>query len=65
MIGSIDASDRPNGWYLVPGEVGGVHIGVHIDESVVENGSVDIVKQQSLARCGYYGLHLGAEHSFA
>ena len=49
MISPIDASGRPNGWYLVPGEVDRVHI----DESAVENGSVDMVRQQSLARCGY------------
>jgi len=28
-------------------------VGVHIDESAVENGKVDIDKLQSLARCGY------------
>jgi flavin reductase (DIM6/NTAB) family NADH-FMN oxidoreductase RutF len=28
-------------------------VGVHIDEGVIENGLVDIVKMQTLARCGY------------
>ena len=27
--------------------------GVHIDERMIENGLVDIVKLQTLARCGY------------
>ena len=42
-------SGKPSNWYLVLGEV----VGVHIEESVIENGMVDIVKMQSLARCGY------------
>jgi flavin reductase (DIM6/NTAB) family NADH-FMN oxidoreductase RutF len=42
-------SGKPTDWFLVLGEV----LGVHIDESVVENGKVDVVKLQSLARCGY------------
>ena len=42
-------SGEPTDWYLVLGEV----VGVHIDDSVIENGRVDVVKLQSLARCGY------------
>ena len=36
-------------WYLVLGEV----VGVHIDDRMIEDGMVDIVKMQTLARCGY------------
>ncbi len=42
-------SRKPTKWHLVLGEV----VGVHIEESVIENGLVDIVRMQSLARCGY------------
>ena len=42
-------SGKPAQWYLVLGEV----VGVHIDEQMIENGLVDIVKMQTLARCGY------------
>lgn len=42
-------SGKPTDWYLVLGEV----VGVHIEDSFIENGVVDIVKMQSLARCGY------------
>ena len=42
-------SGKQTGWYLVLGEV----VGVHIEESIIENGVVDIVKMQPLARCGY------------
>jgi flavin reductase (DIM6/NTAB) family NADH-FMN oxidoreductase RutF len=42
-------SGKATGWHLVLGEV----LGVYIDESVIENGRVDIVKMQTLARCGY------------
>ncbi len=42
-------SGKPAQWYLVLGEV----VGVHIDERMIENGIVDIVKMQTLARCGY------------
>ncbi len=42
-------SGKPAQWYLVLGEV----VGVHIDERVIENGMVNIVKMQTLARCGY------------
>lgn len=48
-IGLKGLSAQPTGWYLVLGEV----VGVHIDDSVIDNGTVDIVKMQSLARCGY------------
>ena len=40
---------KPAGWYLVLGEV----VGVHIDESILDNGMLDIVKAGTLARCGY------------
>ena len=36
-------------WYLVLGEV----VGVHIDDRMIEDGMVDIVKMQTPARCGY------------
>ena len=42
-------SGKHTNWYLVLGEV----VGVHIDERMIENGLVDIVKMQTLARCGY------------
>ncbi len=42
-------SGKPTDWHLVLGEV----VGVHIDDSVIVDGMVDIVKMQSLARCGY------------
>ena len=42
-------SGKPSDWYLVLGEV----VGVHIDDAVIVDGVVDIVKMQSLARCGY------------
>jgi len=43
-------SGTPANWYLVLGEV----VGVHIDDSVIDDkGIVNIVKMQSLARCGY------------
>jgi flavin reductase (DIM6/NTAB) family NADH-FMN oxidoreductase RutF len=42
-------SGKPTQWYLVLGEV----VGVHIDDRMIENGLVDIVKMQTLARCGY------------
>lgn len=42
-------SGKPTQWYLVLGEV----VGVHIDESMIEHGMVNIVKMQTLARCGY------------
>jgi len=38
----------PTDWYLVLDAV----VGVHIDDSEIENGNVDIVEPQSLARCG-------------
>jgi len=28
-------------------------VGVHIDDRMIEDGMVDIVKMQTLARCGY------------
>jgi flavin reductase (DIM6/NTAB) family NADH-FMN oxidoreductase RutF len=42
-------SGKPTQWYLVLGEV----VGVHIDERMIEDGKVNIVKMQTLARCGY------------
>ena len=43
-------SGKPANWYLVLGEV----IGVHIDDSVINGkGILDIERMQSLARCGY------------
>jgi flavin reductase (DIM6/NTAB) family NADH-FMN oxidoreductase RutF len=42
-------SGQASQWYLVLGEV----VGVHIDDRMIEDGMVDIVKMQTLARCGY------------
>ena len=42
-------SGKRSDWYLVLGEV----VGVHIEDAVIVDGVVDIVKMQSLARCGY------------
>lgn len=43
-------SGKLTDWFVVLGNVAGVYI---IDESVVENGWVEIVNIQSLACCGY------------
>jgi flavin reductase (DIM6/NTAB) family NADH-FMN oxidoreductase RutF len=42
-------SGKPGQWYLVLGEV----VGVHIDDRMIDDGMVNIVKMQTLARCGY------------
>ena len=42
-------SGKPTQWYLVLGEV----VGVHIDDRMIDDGMVNIVKMQTLARCGY------------
>jgi flavin reductase (DIM6/NTAB) family NADH-FMN oxidoreductase RutF len=42
-------SGKPGQWYLVLGEV----VGVHIDDQMIDDGMVNIVKMQTLARCGY------------
>jgi flavin reductase (DIM6/NTAB) family NADH-FMN oxidoreductase RutF len=48
-IDLIGSDGKPNRSHIVIGEV----VGIHIDESVIVDGMVDITKMKPIARLGY------------
>jgi len=55
-----DLDGNPVGNFLVLGQV----VAVHIEKSYLADGLFDIAKAQTIARCGYRGDYVIADHMF-
>ena len=55
-----DASGDPTNWFMVMGQI----VGVHINRQFLQDGLFDTVAAQAIARCGYRGFYSGVADMF-